>query len=116
MDGIHVEIDATTVDPASVRFIYRSEELPGTRHYLLSIVKRRVDEEMLLFADLSPVEQPLEKQVRNWVYWLGNIVSRFCDPDACEGDCWVFNDVQSISETESRFLIRGRCSPWISKP
>ena len=115
MEGVNIEIDSSGVNPACVRFIYRSEPVPGTKLYLLTIRKNNIDEEMLSYADLSVVVGPTQNQVKNWVFWLGHIVSRFCDPNDCKGLCWVINDVQSISETESEFAIRGRCSPWMGK-
>ena len=115
MEGVHIEIDSSTVDPACVRFIYHCESLPGSKRYSLEINKNDVDGEMLSYADLSSNVRPTEKHVRNWVFWLGHIVSRFCDPDDCKGLCWVINDVQSVTDTESGFLICGRCSPWIEK-
>lgn len=115
MNGVKITIDSRTVDSACVRFIYKSEELPASRGYSLTLLKNEIDPEMLSYAELKPIAQPTEKQVRNWVYWLGHIVSRFCDPEDCEDDCWVVNNVQSISETEAAFSVCGRCSPWITK-
>lgn len=116
MDGVSIEIDTTTVDLACVRFIYNGELLPGSRRYSLTLLKEQIDKEMLSFAELSPVRRPTEKQVRDWVYWLGHIVSRFCDPEDCKSDCWVINDVQSVSESDTTFTVNGHCSPWIGKP
>ncbi|MBL8820296.1 MAG: hypothetical protein JNL58_30005 [Planctomyces sp.] len=115
MDGLLIEIDSSQVTPACVRFIYRSEPLPGSKQYVVKIRKNDIDDEMLSYAEFSSVVAPTEKQVRNWVFWLGHIVSRFCDPNDCKGLCWVINDVHSINETDSGFLITGRCSPWIGK-
>jgi hypothetical protein len=116
MNDIQIEVDSVTVDPACVRFIYQEDYPSDEEHnYTLRIVKDSIDPEMLTFADLSPTDVPYDKQVRNWVYWLGHIVSRFCDPNDCTGMCWVINDVQSIAESQSEYAIRGRCSPWISK-
>jgi hypothetical protein len=115
MDSLQIEIDSSQVDPSCVRFIYRSEPLPGSKQYLVNIRKNDIEPEMLSYADFSSVVDPKEKQVRNWVFWLGHIVSRFCDPNDCKGLCWVINDVQSIAVTDSGFLITGRCSQWIGK-
>jgi hypothetical protein len=60
MDDIHIAIESETINPACVRFIYRQEQLPGLQKYLLSIKNERIDEEMLLYAQLSAVDRPTE--------------------------------------------------------
>lgn len=115
MRDVSLEVGTATVDPGCVRFIYRKTPTAASRPYAMRIVKHRIDAEMLAYSKLCPAEHPTEKQSRNWVFWLGHILSRFCEPKDCGNDCWVVNDIQSVAESESTWEVRGSCSPWLSR-
>jgi hypothetical protein len=112
MDAATIMVDSGTINLSCLRFIYQQILEPIRHDYELIIIKEMVDSEILLYANLHQNDSPTEKQIRDWVYWLGHIISRYSDPNDCTETCWVAHNVQFITETPSEFVVCGQCHPW----
>lgn len=113
MDDLKIIVDDTKVDPSCVRFIFQSEPYPGGHDYKIILQKNVIDKELLNDASFVSKNEPSENQGRNWLFWLGHIVSRFSNPEDCVGRTWVINKIHSLTENESELIICGECSPWV---
>lgn len=112
IDKLVIKVDSTVVDPSCARFIYKSNSLQSEHTYELKIVKNLADSEVLEYACFKPCNEPTEKQIRDWLFWLGHIVSRHSDPEDCKDDCWVMNNIESLVENEVEIVFYGKCSLW----
>ena len=112
--AIQLLVDRNDADPCCVSFIYQREPHPGGHDYELRIPRDMIDDEVQSYASFEASRNPEEKQVRDWMFWLGHVVSRACDPEDCNGDSYVINNILLLECDTYSFVVRGQCSPWIS--
>lgn len=109
-----LQIDGKTVRPECVRFIFQKESESKKHEYELRLTITEIDEETSEFGGFVEDRCPAENRVRDWMYWLGHIVSRLHDPNRCEDDVWVLNTIESLTIGAGELVIKGRCSAWIN--
>jgi hypothetical protein len=113
MPTTQLQIDGHGEDPASVRFIFQKDPTPGGHEYELRLAVADIDSESIECAEFVDDLSPSEQRVRDWMFWLGHIVSRIHDPEACAHSAWVVNNILALKRSESELLVRGICSKWL---
>lgn len=108
-----LRIDGKCVRPECVRFIFQDEPESNKHQYELRLTITEIDEESLEFGGFIDDMAPSESRVRDWMFWLGHIVSRLHDPNQCEGDVWVINSIRSLTNEAGELVVKGQCSAWI---
>lgn len=108
-----LRIDGQTVCPECVQFIFQRNPCPGGHDYELRLTISEIDAESFEFGEFINDDSPHEDRVRNWIFWLGHIVSRLHDPNQCKGNVWVINTIRSLTNEAGELVIEGQCSAWV---
>lgn len=106
-------IDGSSANPACARFIFQKTPTPGKHEYELWLHVDEACSEALDFAGFRVGECPSESVQRDWMFWLGHIISRLHDPNECIESSWVINNITRVSKDNDMILFYGVCSPWI---
>lgn len=113
MANTQLRVDGQSVPPECVHFIFQKVQFPGGHEYELRLTITEIDEESFEFGGFIDDKNPCENRVRDWMFWLGHIVSRLHDPNHCEGDVWVINTICSLTNEAGELVIKGQCSAWV---
>lgn len=110
---MRLEVDGRDYAPAAARFIFQAEPFPGGHRYRLWIDVADADQDALDYAKFQSAVSPATSQSRTWLFWLGHIVSRVCDPETALNEAIVLNNIDVIEVDEREIRLSGICSPWM---